>query len=92
MAFDTSRRFVRVNKLRDDGFVEFDFAIGEPELFVEMLLPKPAFTDFCLMYSVQIIESDNPRPTGDSTVDGLTWSLRDAVQSLIKSSVTRAAN
>ena len=44
---DTSRRFVRVLEERADGLVAFEFAIGWPELSVELLLPRPAFTEFC---------------------------------------------
>jgi len=45
-AFDPFRKFVRVTGERDDGFVEFDFALGEPELFAEMMLTRAAFEDF----------------------------------------------
>lgn len=47
MPFDPTKKFVRVKELRKDGFVDFDFAVGEPALFVEMLLPAAAFDDFC---------------------------------------------
>jgi len=33
--FDTSKRFVRLIEKREDGFVEFEFSVGEPEI-----LPK----------------------------------------------------
>jgi phenol hydroxylase P0 protein len=46
-ACDTSRRFVRVLEQRADGFVAFEFAIGWPELAVELLLPPAAFGEFC---------------------------------------------
>lgn len=45
--FDVQRRYVRQRALRDDGFVEFDFAIGDPDLCVELILPLAAFTAFC---------------------------------------------
>ncbi|KAF1711480.1 phenol hydroxylase [Pseudoxanthomonas kalamensis DSM 18571] len=45
-SFDTCRNFVRVTGERGD-FVEFEFAIGEPELFIEMILTRDAFEDFC---------------------------------------------
>ena len=41
--FDVQKKFVRVVELRPDGFVEFEFAVGEPELYVEMVLPPTAF-------------------------------------------------
>lgn len=43
---DTTRRYVRVRGERR-GLVEFDFAIGEPELFVELMLAPEAFAEFC---------------------------------------------
>ena len=45
--FDPSKRFVRERTTRPDGFVEFDFAIGDPDLAVELMLPKAAFEEFC---------------------------------------------
>ena len=38
-----SRKFVRLIERRPDGFVEFEFAIGDPELYAEMLLPSEAY-------------------------------------------------
>ena len=45
--FDELARYVRVRDIIDDRFVEFDFAIGEPSLYVELVLPKKAFEAFC---------------------------------------------
>lgn len=50
---DTACRFVRVTEERADGLVAFEFAIGWPELAVELLLPAPAFADFCAANRVQ---------------------------------------
>lgn len=44
---DVSQRFVRVLRRRDNGFVEFEFSIGWPELSVELMLPTQAFEAFC---------------------------------------------
>jgi len=55
---DTTRRFVRVLEERADGLVAFEFAIGWPELAVELLLPAPAFDEFCAAQHVQ-----RPDPT-----------------------------
>jgi phenol/toluene 2-monooxygenase (NADH) P0/A0 len=55
-AFDASRRYVRVCQQRADGFVEFEFAIGSPELCVELMLPVGAFHEFCLANSVILLE------------------------------------
>lgn len=45
--FDVSRHYVRFRELRDDGYVLFDFAIGDPELAVELVLPLVAYQTFC---------------------------------------------
>jgi len=45
--FDPGVCFVRLRKVRGDGFVEFDFAIGEPGLSVELVMPAAAFHEFC---------------------------------------------
>ena len=45
--FDQLTRYVRVRSEPDARFVEFDFAIGHPELFVELVLPQAAFATFC---------------------------------------------
>lgn len=44
---DEQKRYVRVRRLVKDRFVEFDFAIGDPTLYVELILPKAAFDSFC---------------------------------------------
>jgi phenol/toluene 2-monooxygenase (NADH) P0/A0 len=55
-ACDTTRRFVRVIEERADGLVAFEFAIGWPELSVELLLPAPAFAEFCATNQVQRLD------------------------------------
>ena len=44
---DELKRYVRVRRLVNGKFVEFDFAIGDPTLYVELILPKAAFDSFC---------------------------------------------
>lgn len=39
--------FVRVTGTRDARFVEFEFAIGDPELSVELVMPFEHFRAFC---------------------------------------------
>ncbi|UTW02392.1 phenol hydroxylase [Amphritea atlantica] len=45
--FDRLTKYVRVRSAEDARFVEFDFAIGDPALFVELIMPKGAFEHFC---------------------------------------------
>lgn len=40
-------RYVRITGTRADGFIEFDFALGDPTLYVELILPTRAFEEFC---------------------------------------------
>lgn len=70
-AFDPTSRFVRFNTLRNDGFVEFDFAIGEPGLSVEMILPVAQFDEFCRVNKVIHI---TPAQAAAIDKDKLKWS------------------
>lgn len=45
--FDVNRRYVRFRELRADGFVEFDFAIGDPELAVALVMLLKDYQEFC---------------------------------------------
>lgn len=56
-SFDQMPRYVRVRSGPDDTFVEFDFAIGYPELFVELVLPRLAFQQFCETNHVQHMDA-----------------------------------
>ena len=56
-AVDTSQRFVRVIEQRADGLVALEFAIGWPELAVELMLPSPAFAAFCAANRVQRLDA-----------------------------------
>ena len=40
-------KYVRVTERMANGFIAFDFAIGSPDLFVELILPEAAFDVFC---------------------------------------------
>jgi phenol hydroxylase P0 protein len=71
--FDGVRRFVRICRERADGFVEFEFALGEPELCVELLLPKAAFEDFCATNQVNFLE---PNAEGGDWVQRMNQATR----------------
>lgn len=55
--FDQLPRYVRVRSEPDAIFVEFDFAIGYPDLFVELVLPRAAFASFCEQNRVQHMDA-----------------------------------
>lgn len=87
-SFDTSRKFVRIIETRSNGMVEFEFAIGEPELFVELLLPGSAFAEFCA--TNQVIRLDDAKSDRDSSTDSdaeasdWDWKLRQATHQRFK--------
>jgi phenol hydroxylase P0 protein len=50
--------FVRVTGTQNDRFVEFEFAIGDPEMAVDMILPFPQFDDFCARHAVRRLDPE----------------------------------
>jgi len=50
--------FVRVTGIRHDQFVEFDFAIGEPTMFIELVLPFEQYKHFCKKNNVVNLTPD----------------------------------
>jgi len=73
--FDPSRKFIRVIEQRANGMVEFEFAVGEPELFVEMLLPQAAFADFCAKPAAAAA----PDTVAEQARQDMAWTLHDAM-------------
>lgn len=74
---DIQKRFVRVVGERSDGFVEFEFAIGEPDMYVEMILNHNGFIEFCIENKVELL------PTYAITEDEVSdwdWRLSDATR------------
>lgn len=50
--------FVRVTGTRDGRFVEFEFAIGDPELAVELVLDFEQFRQFCATHEVTHLSAE----------------------------------
>lgn len=73
LTLDTRRRFVRLRGERGKGFIEFEFAIGEPEIFVELILGRDAFADFCATNEVEMLPAADAAAAGD-----WDWRLADA--------------
>lgn len=55
---DLKNTYVRVTKVIDDKYIEFDFAIEHQELFVELVLPPAMFKVFCEKNNVTILEGE----------------------------------
>lgn len=75
--FDTTRRYVRRTRIRADGFVEFDFAIGEPEIFAEMILSEQAYAEFCAANDVEVLPTERHHIGEDGNPDDLHWRMSE---------------
>ena len=53
--------FVLIRNKRKDGFVEFDFSINDPELYVELILPEAAFKEFCNSNQVNFLSEEDAK-------------------------------
>ncbi len=71
---------------RPDGFVEFRFAIGDPELFVEMHLTEAAYAEFCESTGAEMLAPVDLL----ADVDDWAWTLHDAAHRRPSDSATDA--
>ena len=78
VTFDVKRKFVRLNGVMPNGFIEFEFAVGEPEVFVELVMPKTAFEEFCRNNQVETLDAAAPRAAADAADADFHWSLHQA--------------
>ena len=76
--WDVQRRFIRIVQEHDNGMVEFEFAVGEPGLYVEMVMPRQQFEEFCAVQPVVPTHARLPEHGEDSAEHEWDWSLRDA--------------
>jgi phenol hydroxylase P0 protein len=67
---DPSRRFVRVTGRRG-ALVEFEFAVGDPALHVDLVLPETHLAEFCRANAAVMLQ-DGRAP------DAHDWSMRRA--------------
>lgn len=74
-AFDPARRYVRLVNERADGFIEFNFAIGAPDVFVELIMRRPAFEEFCRDNRVEMLTASSDG--GEASAEW-NWTLADA--------------
>jgi phenol hydroxylase P0 protein len=77
LPFNTDLKFVRITELHPNGLVEFEFAVGEPGLFVELLMSKASFDEFCAMHGVTPTQGRLPAAQ-DCAEQEWDWSLRAA--------------
>lgn len=48
----THAKYIWIKRELDSRYIEFYFAIDDPSLFVELILPQEAFREFCRVNSV----------------------------------------
>jgi len=70
MKNDTNRYFVRITAIRKKKFVEFNFSINEPEMFVELILSFDQYKLFCEKYQVETL---TPAQEARVDADSLKW-------------------
>ena len=52
------QRYVRVISRERPGFVEFHFSLDDPALYLEMILPTVAFSEFCRANKVSFLSDE----------------------------------
>ncbi len=52
------KRYVRITNKDRPGFVEFHFSLDDPNLYLEMILPTAAFTEFCQANQVRFLSDE----------------------------------
>jgi len=76
--WDPTAKWVRIVEERASGMVEFEFAVGEPQLFVEMVMPRAQFIEFCAMHGITPTHGALPAAPQGSDEHEWDWSLRQA--------------
>ncbi|HKT99560.1 MAG TPA: phenol hydroxylase subunit [Paraburkholderia sp.] len=57
--FDVTQRYVRLRRRRADGFVEFDFSIGDPRICVELVMREADYRAFCRTHEVEHLSGED---------------------------------
>ena len=81
LSLDTKRRYVRICGERGKGFIEFEFAIGEPEVFAEMILDRQDFEDFCRLHQAEMLPTKEDAGLAVSDWD---WRMSNATKTRFK--------
>lgn len=66
--FEQLTKYIRVRSSKNSRFVEFDFAIGDPSLFVELIMPQAVFEHFCQANDV-VFMTQEQQDAVDSEMD-----------------------
>lgn len=83
--FDITRKFVRVMRTLPNGLIEFEFAVGDPDVAAELVMPKAAFDEFCAANQVEILTTEKAAPLDADAADAdFHWSLHQATHQRFK--------
>lgn len=74
-ATEAPRKFVRITGERG-GMVEFEYAVGDMALVLELLLPPAAFDDFCKANAVELVTNEREMPA-DEGERAMAWRPSD---------------
>ncbi len=73
---DPGARWIRITGERPSGMVEFEFAVGEPQLFVELVMGRAEFDTFCAAQGV--VPTRGPLAAAEGDAHEFDWSMREA--------------
>lgn len=76
--FDITRKFVRVMRTRPNGLIEFEFAVGDPDVAVELVMPQAAFDEFCAANHVERVSAGTASFDADAADADFHWNLHQA--------------
>lgn len=62
--------FVHITGFLRNEFVEFDYSVGTPTLYVELVLPFKQFRQFCIKHSVKELTTEQKHQV---ELDKLKW-------------------
>lgn len=77
--FDVTRRFVRVLGELPGGLIEFEFAVGDPDVSVELVMPRPAFEQFCQANGATLLGAAAPFDPQAADAD-FKWGIQQATR------------
>ena len=69
------RHFVHITSDSRKGFVEFNFSINDPSLFLEMILPTAAFNEFCQRNKVTFLSNDEVKAVEQQQKKWRQWDV-----------------
>lgn len=73
------RKFVRITGERG-GMIEFEYAVGDMQLVLELLLPPDAFEDFCSANEVEMV-TDEREEAATEGERAMAWRPSDVQRS-----------